>query len=76
MNDQRRIQAIRPAHERLYIGGEIEVHHLTKDGFAFYTLYRFEDYDRDEKGYLSKLQAKGLVDAALGAILLGSRNVR
>jgi len=48
MDEQRAIQASRPKEERLYIGGEIIVHHLTKDGFATYTLGRFDDYANDE----------------------------
>jgi hypothetical protein len=48
MDDQRAIQASKPKSERIYIGGEIEIHHLTKGGSEVYTLHRFEDYSRDE----------------------------
>jgi hypothetical protein len=48
MDDQRTIQASKPKDERIYIGGEIEVHHLSESGFQVYTLDRFEDYARDE----------------------------
>jgi hypothetical protein len=52
MDEQRAIQAARPKEERLYIGGEIEVHHLLKKdsqiAFEAYTLDRFEDYSSAE----------------------------
>ena len=48
MDDQRAIQASQPKEKRVYIGGEIQVHHLTKDGFQVHTVGRFEDYARDE----------------------------
>jgi hypothetical protein len=34
---------------KIYIGGEIIVHHLTADGFTVYPFDRFEDYDADRK---------------------------
>jgi hypothetical protein len=46
--EQRRIQAAKPKEERLYIGGEIEVHHLSHSGFAVYAYFRFPDYEHDE----------------------------
>ena len=49
MDEQRAIQRSRPEAERIYIGGEIHIHRLTKEGFRAYTLDRFGDYDRDEK---------------------------
>jgi hypothetical protein len=48
MDEQRAVEASKSKEERLYIGGEIEVHHLSKDGFHVYTFHRFEDYARDE----------------------------
>ena len=48
MDEQRRVQASLPKSERIYVGGEIQVHHLTEQGFGVYTLHRFEDYARDE----------------------------
>jgi hypothetical protein len=48
MDDQRTIQASRPKEKRVHIGGESEIHHLSKNGFQVYTLSRFEDYARDE----------------------------
>ncbi len=48
MDEQRLIQASKPKNERVYVGGEIQIHHLSHDGFRVYTLHRFEDYARDE----------------------------
>lgn len=49
MDEQRSTEASKTLSQRLYIGGEIQVHHLTKEGFAVYTLDRFDDYGRDEQ---------------------------
>lgn len=49
MDDQRSTQASLPKDQRLYIGGEILIHHLTKIGFNVYILGRFEDFEADEK---------------------------
>lgn len=49
MDAQRRVQASKPASERVYIGGEITVHHMTKDGFSTWTADRFPDYSDDER---------------------------
>jgi hypothetical protein len=48
MDEQRAIQAACPKETRLYIGGEITIHHLMKAGFNAYTLDRFDDYASDE----------------------------
>jgi hypothetical protein len=56
MDDQRSIQASRPENQRIHIGGEIEIYHLAKSGFAIYTLDRFEDYSRDEKAIYENFQ--------------------
>jgi hypothetical protein len=45
MEEQRDIQAKQPDGQRLYIGGEIQIHHLTRNGFNVYQLAEFEDYD-------------------------------
>jgi len=55
MEDQRIRQNAHPRESRLYIGGEIQVHHLTKAGFNVWTLDRFDDYDADEKAMYSRL---------------------
>ena len=49
MDLQRLNERLRPPEERVYIGGEIQVHHLSQDGFTAYTLDRFEDYNQDEE---------------------------
>ena len=46
MEEQRTIQSELTEGNRLYIGGEIQVHHLTKAGFSVYTLDQFDDYER------------------------------
>lgn len=45
MLEQRSIQALKPPDERLYIGGECVVMHLTKETCTTATLFRFDDYD-------------------------------
>ena len=55
MDDQRVIQASQPREKRVFIGGEIEVHHLSKDGFRVYTLDRFEDYARNQTAIYDNL---------------------
>jgi hypothetical protein len=49
MDDQRAIEASKPNDQRVYIGGEIELHYLSKSGFRVCTFDRFEDYAQDEK---------------------------
>ncbi|MDT8068390.1 MAG: hypothetical protein ROO76_09530 [Terriglobia bacterium] len=49
MTAQRAAQAVKPKEERLYIGGEIQTFHLTKDGFGISTVYRFDDYEENER---------------------------
>jgi hypothetical protein len=49
MDEQRSIQSARPKDERVYVGGEIIVHHLTESGCAIYALGAFEDYGSDEE---------------------------
>jgi hypothetical protein len=48
MDEQRTIQASKPKDQRVYVGGEIHIHHLSENGFSVCTLHRFEDYMRDE----------------------------
>jgi hypothetical protein len=59
MDDQRRLQASKPQNQRVFIGGEIHVHHLTRDGFHVYTLDRFEDYGADEAAMYENLHSAG-----------------
>jgi hypothetical protein len=49
MEEQRVIQAALPTSDRVYIGGAILVHHLTRDGFSVYELDRFDDYAATER---------------------------
>jgi hypothetical protein len=49
MDEQRAIQSSRPVQERVYIGGEIQIYHLTTSGFSVYTIDRFNDYNSDEQ---------------------------
>jgi hypothetical protein len=48
MDRQRADQASLPQDKRVYIGGNIQVHHLTREGFFVYTLDQFEDYLQTE----------------------------
>jgi hypothetical protein len=57
MDSQRIIQASRPKDQRVYIGGEIEVNHLSKDGFHTYVLDRFDDYASDERAVFENFNA-------------------
>ena len=49
MESQRTIQATRPKAERVNIGGEIIVHHLTHQRFTIYVLDEFEDCEANER---------------------------
>lgn len=61
MDAQRAIQSAKPKEQRVYIGGEIEIHHLLKNGsqicFQAYTLDRFEDYSHDEAAIYDNFRA-------------------
>jgi hypothetical protein len=61
MDAQRSIQEVLPAQERIYIGGEIQLYHLTMESCNFYTLGRFEDYPLHEHAiYANFTQGKPL----------------
>ncbi len=45
MDEQRSIQLSRPDNERVYIGGTIQIIHLTKSGFGVYTFGQFDDFE-------------------------------
>lgn len=51
MEEQRRIQEQKPRSERLYIGGQCILMHLTKDACTTATLFNFEDYE-DQLRYI------------------------
>jgi hypothetical protein len=57
MDTQRTNEESRPLNEKVFIGGEIQVHHLTHDGFHVYTLDRFEDYESDRNAIYKVLKA-------------------
>ena len=44
MEEQRKRQESVPRNKRVYIGGEIQVIHLTREGFNVFNLDRFDDY--------------------------------
>jgi hypothetical protein len=58
MDEQRAIQRSRPDSQRVYIGGQIQVHCLSQDGYAVWTLGRFDDYDADELGIYENFRAR------------------
>lgn len=45
MEEQRRNQQTKSANERIYIGGQCIVMHLTKDGCNTWTAFNFDDYE-------------------------------
>jgi hypothetical protein len=58
MDEQRAIQRRKRKNKRIYIGGEIQIHHLTKAGFNVYTLAQFEDCDKDKKAIDQNFQER------------------
>ena len=54
MREQRKIQDQLPKEERLYIGGEIQIHYLSKTGFNVYTLDKFNDFSITEASIYEK----------------------
>jgi hypothetical protein len=59
MDAQRAVQRSRPAGEpRIYIGGEIIVHHLTEPGCSVFILDRFDDYDADKRMMFERFTRK------------------
>ncbi|HKU74444.1 MAG TPA: hypothetical protein VJR02_11030 [Pyrinomonadaceae bacterium] len=58
MDSQRAIQAKRPKEERIYIGGEIMIHHLTDQSFTVYVLDEFEDYEANERAIFSNFDKR------------------
>lgn len=49
MEEQRAIQQTHPKNARVYIGGKIQVHHLTRLGFKVYTCAQFDDFEVDQR---------------------------
>lgn len=52
MDEQRRTQAEVPLAERVHIGGEVHVIHLTRDGFTTFVHSQFEEYEEVREGIL------------------------
>lgn len=48
MDSQRELQSSETKESRIYIGGEIQLIRLERDGFIVQSLGKFEDYDSDE----------------------------
>jgi hypothetical protein len=58
MDEQRSIQSTIPKEEQILIGGEIQIHHLTKDGITIYTFAKFDDYSDAEEKIYSNYESK------------------
>ena len=54
MYEQRSIQALKSPNERLYIGGDCVVMHLTNEACTTATLFRFDDYEENLDEILAK----------------------
>lgn len=48
MNSQRELQSSETKESKIYIGGEIQLIRLERDGFFVQSLGKFDDYDSDE----------------------------
>jgi len=53
MQRQRDSQLLTPEGDRVYIGGEIHVIHLTQSGFYLYRYHTFDDFDSDRSKILA-----------------------
>ena len=58
MIEQRRNQLQKNNEERLHIGGEIQVIHLTNNGFNVFCLHKFDDYDNVEEAIFNNINNK------------------
>ena len=58
MFEQRNNQLQKSVEDRLHIGGEIQVIHLTKDGFKVFCLHKFDDFPVAEKAIFSNFNTK------------------
>jgi hypothetical protein len=56
MEEQRRLQATKPVTERLFIGGEIVVMHLTRQGCTTFVLSQFDDFSAQLEAALGNIQ--------------------
>ena len=59
MDEQRKIQRAKPKSKRIYIGGEIIVHHLVKAGCSTFSTGYFEDIVNDVKTIYSRFAPDG-----------------
>jgi hypothetical protein len=59
MDEQRAIERSQPSDQRIYIGGEIQIHHLTQAGFHIYPLDRFDDFEADAITMFDAFRKKG-----------------
>jgi hypothetical protein len=57
MDEQRAIQNTLPKNERVYIGGKIQIHHLTNNGFNAYIFGQFADYESDDQAIIKNYDA-------------------
>jgi hypothetical protein len=51
---------------KVYIGGEIQIHHLMEAGFNVFTLARFEDFENDEKATFQNFANRGYPKIVIG----------
>ncbi|MCL4872269.1 MAG: hypothetical protein KJ063_25190 [Anaerolineae bacterium] len=58
MAEQRTIQSSLPQEQRTYIGGKIQVHHLMQQGYAVFSLDKFEDYDENLNAMFENFNSK------------------
>lgn len=59
MDEQRSLQKSLPENQRVYIGGRIQVHHLTRAGCIIYTEGQFEDFDLTENRIFENYGSQG-----------------
>ena len=59
MQEQRKIQSDKPIGERVYIGGEIVVHHLQRSGCNVYVAEKFPDYEETIKAIYDRFRPDG-----------------
>ena len=58
MVQQRNIQQTLPQNERLYIGGSIQIHHLSDAGFSVYVLDQFDDFDETQQRIFDNFESQ------------------
>lgn len=56
MEAQRAHEAEKPPERRVYIGGQIQVIHLSDDGCAYFNLHDFPEYEREREYVYRKAQ--------------------